>query len=94
MKKTLLLAATAFGVAFSAFVLVPMEEAKAEVVYPWCVRYRDKDGTENCGFTSYAQCMGTARGNTGYCYRNPQYVDGPRYQRRGYPRRGVIIEEY
>jgi hypothetical protein len=29
------------------------------------------DGATNCGFTSWAQCMETARGNGGYCSRNP-----------------------
>jgi hypothetical protein len=29
------------------------------------------DGATNCGYSSWAQCMETARGSGGYCSRNP-----------------------
>jgi hypothetical protein len=40
--------------------------------YPWCASFADGAGT-NCGFTSYEQCMGTARGTGGYCEKNNLY---------------------
>jgi hypothetical protein len=40
--------------------------------YPWCSNFADGAGT-NCGFTSYEQCMGTARGTGGYCEKNNMY---------------------
>ena len=37
--------------------------------YPWCSNFADGAGV-NCGFTSYEQCMATARGTGGYCAPN------------------------
>ena len=45
------------GVAFAA---IPSHQAAAEIYRPWCVHYLPDNGT-NCGFTSYEQCMWTAR---------------------------------
>ncbi len=42
--------------------------AQAEY-YPWCSNFADGAGV-NCGFTSYDQCMATARGSGGYCTEN------------------------
>ncbi len=42
------------------------------VEYPWCANFADGAGT-NCGFTSYEQCMLTARGSGGYCAQNTFY---------------------
>lgn len=51
--------------------------------YPWCARYSGgRGGGENCGFTSFDQCMANVRGIGGYCARNPQYF-GPRSYRPG-----------
>jgi len=60
--------------------------------YPWCAIYSEgaAGGGTNCGFTTYEQCMDTARGLGSFCYRNTQYVPPPgphsalRVQRR-YP---------
>jgi hypothetical protein len=41
--------------------------------YPWCSNFHDGAGT-NCGFSSYEQCMATARGSGGYCAPNNSYV--------------------
>ena len=30
--------------------------------YPWCAIYSSGAGGENCGFTTFQQCMDTARG--------------------------------
>ena len=46
--------------------------------YPWCaVETGHREGSEprNCGFTSYAQCMNSVRGQTGICFEN---IWGPR----------------
>jgi len=59
--------------------------------YPWCAIYGGyDDGGTNCGFTTFEQCMATARGLGSNCQPNTQYVPPPgphpaiRVQRR-YP---------
>ena len=59
--------------------------------YPWCAIYGGfDDGGTNCGFTTFQQCMDTARGLGSNCQPNTQYVPPPgphrptRLQRR-YP---------
>ena len=42
------------------------------VEYPWCANFADGAGA-NCGFTTYEQCMLTARGTGGYCAENTFY---------------------
>jgi hypothetical protein len=54
--------------------------------YPWCAVYGGREGGgQNCGFTTFEQCMATLSGMGGFCNRNTQYVPppGPRahYQR-------------
>jgi hypothetical protein len=44
----------------------------AAIEYPWCANFADGAGA-NCGFTSYEQCMLTARGTGGYCAENSFY---------------------
>jgi hypothetical protein len=60
--------------------------AAADARYPWCATYRG--GSENCGFSTYEQCMFTVGGNTGFCTMNRSYTgsDAPRAQARR-PRR-------
>jgi hypothetical protein len=53
--------------------------------YPWCAYYSDFDGGgTNCGFTTFQQCMETARGLGSNCQPNTQYVPppGPRLRSR------------
>jgi hypothetical protein len=45
--------------------------------YPWCAIYDDALGGENCGFTTFEQCMETARGLGSLCQPNTQYVPPP-----------------
>jgi uncharacterized protein DUF3551 len=59
--------------------------------YPWCAIYSGyDDGGTNCGFTTFEQCMATARGLGSNCQPNTQYQPPPgphsalRVQRR-YP---------
>jgi uncharacterized protein DUF3551 len=60
--------------------------------YPWCAIYDSGDtgGGTNCGFTTFQQCMETARGLGSFCQPNTQYQPPPgphpptRLQRR-YP---------
>ncbi len=43
--------------------------------YPWCSTYSmGTGGSQNCGFTSFEQCMENVRGIGGFCDRNTQYV--------------------
>lgn len=56
--------------------------------YPWCAVYGGRNGGgQNCGFTTYAQCMATLSGMGGFCNRNTQFVPppGPRAPYRGRP---------
>ena len=65
----LLLAGVALG-----FPLAAMTNRPAMAVeYPWCANFADGAGT-NCGFTTYEQCMLTARGTGGYCAENTFYT--------------------
>jgi hypothetical protein len=41
--------------------------------WPWCSNFHDGAGV-NCGFSTYEQCMATARGSGGYCAPNNLYV--------------------
>ncbi len=49
--------------------------------YPWCGYLggggEGGGGAVNCGFTSFEQCMETARGSGGYCQVNTQYTPPP-----------------
>jgi Protein of unknown function (DUF3551) len=60
------------GVVFSAIVVATPIAARAQN-YPWCSSFHDGAGT-NCGFSTYEQCMATARGSGGYCAPNNSYV--------------------
>jgi hypothetical protein len=47
-----------------------LDSAKAQGTYwPWCVEYRD--GSYNCGFANYQQCLATAIRLRGLCRPNP-----------------------
>jgi hypothetical protein len=70
-------AAACMVIAFAALAAVDARPSTAEVYRPWCVDY-PHDGV-SCAFTSYEQCMLTARGNGGVCVQNPwflRYGDG------------------
>jgi hypothetical protein len=62
--------------------------AAAETYRPWCVQYIDKSGATSCAFTSFEQCMMTARGAGAQCVQNQWYLQygehspayGSRYQ--------------
>ena len=50
----------------------------AMVIYPWCVQYGGiTSSTQNCGFTSFNQCLATASGNHASCIPNPWYTPYP-----------------
>jgi len=53
--------------------------AAAQNNYPWCANFADGAGI-NCGFSSYEQCMATARGSGGSCSENDMYT-GPKAAR-------------
>ena len=40
--------------------------------YPWCAYYGDGEG-ENCGFSTFDQCMATRLGLGGFCLQNDWY---------------------
>ena len=41
--------------------------------YPWCADYAGF-GSQNCGFTTFQQCLAALSGNGGFCNANTQYV--------------------
>jgi hypothetical protein len=45
--------------------------------YPWCAYYSGRSGGTNCGFTTFQQCMDTARGLGSNCQPNTQYQPSP-----------------
>jgi Protein of unknown function (DUF3551) len=45
--------------------------------YPWCAIYSGRAGGTNCGFTTFQQCMDTARGLGSFCQPNTQYQPPP-----------------
>jgi Protein of unknown function (DUF3551) len=61
-----------FRIIFTAIAVAAPTAAQAQN-YPWCSNFHDGAGT-NCGFSSYEQCMATARGTGGYCAPNNSYV--------------------
>jgi hypothetical protein len=43
--------------------------------YPWCAIYSgDMGGSENCGFTTFQQCMDDVSGIGGFCQLNNTYT--------------------
>jgi hypothetical protein len=53
--------------------LMGVHPARAEITYPWCAQYGDRDGARNCGFSTLEQCRAAISGNGGYCEENPMY---------------------
>ncbi len=82
MKRTIGIALA--GVSFLASLALPSGDARAESkpYYAWCVFY--DPSTYNCGFTTYQQCMETARGSGGIC--RPNSFEAPRPQQKRQPR--------
>jgi hypothetical protein len=66
----------ALAVFASAVLAAGTQPAAAEIYRPWCVQYGGNDGDNGttCAFTSFEQCMMTARGGGGSCVQNPWYL--------------------
>jgi len=60
------------ALAFTALAMNAVPAA-AEVTYPFCAQYGDRDGARNCGFWTWQQCLAALSGNGGYCLENPMY---------------------
>jgi hypothetical protein len=69
----MLLAATACA---AASFMAGAQPSQAEVTYPWCADY-SLQGSSNCGFVTYQQCMAALSGNGGWCRANPMFQPGP-----------------
>lgn len=63
-----LAAATVLAAAAAAFA-VPAQAQD----YPWCLQSSAYEGGENCGFSTYDQCMASRLGIGGFCQANTQY---------------------
>ena len=80
----------AFGIA-GAFAITMLTQATAvksaaaTIVYPWCAYYAGSDSgnAPSCGSSTYEQCMATVSGQSGYCGRNPFYVEPAPQPARG-----------
>jgi hypothetical protein len=80
--------------AMTSLIALDLRPAAAETYRPWCVQYTGKGSAVSCAFTSFEQCMMTARGGGGgHCVQNPWYLQygergsayGTKYQgERGY----------
>jgi len=59
--------------------------------YPWCARYAKGGDGQNCGFTTFDQCLANVSGIGGYCALNTQYVPppGPRPRYQPWHRRSI-----
>ena len=67
-------------IALCALTTIDERPSAAEIYRPWCAQYVGGDGNNgtNCTFSSYEQCMLTARGAGAYCVQNPWYLQhGP-----------------
>ena len=76
MEAAMKLLLFVLGIGVAVFGIGTRAEAQN---YPWCALYdsgSDGGGT-NCGFTSFEQCMATARGLGSNCQLNPQYQPPP-----------------
>ena len=69
---TIIRAVVSMVIALAALAAIDPRPSAAEVYRPWCVDY-PHDGT-SCVFTSYEQCMLTARGAGAFCVQNPWYL--------------------
>jgi hypothetical protein len=70
MKRSLLLSISAIAAVLTGAAL----PAQAQN-YPWCAVYSGSmGGSQNCGFSSFEQCMATVRGIGGFCNQNNTYV--------------------
>jgi len=67
---------TRVAFAVLATLAIYAQPAAAEIYRPWCVQYGGNDGDNGltCTFTSFEQCMMTARGGGGACVQNPWYL--------------------
>ena len=74
-RTAMIIIRIAFAVLASITLAVDVQPAAAEIYRPWCVQYGGNDGDNGttCAFTSFEQCMMTARGG-GSCVQNPWYL--------------------
>jgi hypothetical protein len=82
-----------FGIIMAALVMVPivLTQTSANALpydpYPWCANYDGGKGFggQNCGFSTWNQCMATVSGIGGFCVRNQFYNPGrPARGRKAY----------
>ena len=57
----------------SLFATIDASPSAAQIYHPWCAEYTGRGSATNCGFSSFEQCMMTARGD-GSCVQNPWYL--------------------
>src|SRR5581483_8260040 len=65
--------------AFAATVSVLLLGASAVPAAPWCAAYRN--GSNNCGFYTYEQCLAAVSGVGGFCNRNYEEPERPAVRR-------------
>ena len=73
---TMMIRAAFVLLAVAAFGTIDARPSAAEIHRPWCVQYAGGNGNNGttCAFSSYEQCMLTARGGGAYCVQNPWYL--------------------
>jgi uncharacterized protein DUF3551 len=73
LSMRMLLAVTACA---ATALMTGAQPSQADVTYPWCAEY-SMQGSSNCGFATYQQCMAALSGNGGWCIANPMFRPGP-----------------
>ena len=83
----------AFAVLASATLAIDAQPAAAEIYRPWCVQYGGSDGDNGttCAFTSFEQCMMTARGGESVVPGLWKGPEKPREHRTKQPGQAALI---
>ncbi len=79
MRRAFALAALV-GSAIPFFMPATPAEAQQRRIYPYCLVFYEGPGRyshQECGFTSFAQCMDTRLGRGGQCDQNPEWLARP-----------------
>lgn len=61
------------GLGLTAAMIALSPRAQARSNYPWCAYYGSGFSGNNCGFTSFEQCLENVRGIGGFCQKNDWY---------------------
>jgi hypothetical protein len=75
MRKAIGFAIAFAGLASSLAVMASSAHAQAGQAY--CAMQGGREGYENCGYFTMAQCRAAVSGVGGFCIANPRYAERP-----------------